>query len=95
MLKCNEGVTPFSATPFSRVFAVTLIFVFWSSKVVETIPIHQNVPNSHINIQLTIQHIAKNAHFQKYGRKTVFGLTQFIIIVLSGISDLPFYRKVV
>ena len=42
----------FSATTFYKVSAVTLIFVFWLSKVVETIPMHQNMPNSHINIQL-------------------------------------------
>ena len=47
----------FSATPFYRVFAVTLIFVFWLSKVVETIPMHQNMLNSQINIQLINQHI--------------------------------------
>ena len=52
-----NSMRAFSATPFSRVFAVTLIFVFWPSKVVETIPIHHNVPNSHINIQLINQHI--------------------------------------
>ena len=52
-----NAMRAFSATPFSRVFAVTLIFVFQPSKVVETIPIHQNVPNSHINIQLLDQHI--------------------------------------
>ena len=51
-----NAMRAFSATPFSRIFAVTPIFVFWPSKVVEPIPIH-HVPNSHINIQLINQHI--------------------------------------
>ena len=69
VLKVN-AMRAFSATPFSRVFVVTLIFVFWPSKVVETIrnslyeivfryTKNQNVPNSHnhINIQRINQHL--------------------------------------
>ena len=59
-----NAIRAFSATLFSRVLQL-FEFLFRPRKVVDTFQIHQNVPNSHIYMQLMIvmkQHIPKNAN---------------------------------
>ena len=46
-----NAIRAFSVTPFSRVLRL-LDFLLRPRKVVETLPIHQNMLNSHIYIQL-------------------------------------------